>query len=324
MTFTRRQALLALAATASTVAARAADKFPSRPITIVVPFPPGGVVDRVGRLLGDKLSAGLGAPVIVQNKPGAGGTLGAAYVAKAAPDGYTLLLGGAATQVFDPILYKHVEYDATRDFAYVGQISSGPLVLVTGSKVAATDVPQLVAWLKERGNRASFASNGNGTFPHLVGELFKQTNGLASVHIPYSGGAAALTALIRGDVDFSINHIPVIQGMVKSGKLRALATTGAKRSAVFPNLPTLEEEGMKGLEANAWFGLLAPAATPPAVVDRCSTALATALKDPGVQSALIAQGDEVDFRGPNEFRQYVEAETAKWGNVVKSAHLQLS
>lgn len=323
MTISRRNALLGLAAAGCGLTALAEEPFPSRPVNIIVPFPAGGVVDRVARLLQPKMTSSLGVPVVVQNKGGAGGTIGAAYVAKAPADGYTLLLGGAATQVFDPVLYRRIDYDAVKDFAYIGQISSGPLVLVTGSNVPATSVPQLVAWLKEKGVRAFYASNGNGTFPHLAGELFKQANGLASAHIPYSGGALALTSLIRGDVAWSINHIPVVQGMVKAGKLRALATTGAKRSAVFPDLPTLEELGMKGLEANAWFGLLAPAGTPAPALARIGSALEDALKDPAVRTALIAQGDEVDYRPTQQFAQYVQAESAKWRKVVKTADLQL-
>jgi tripartite-type tricarboxylate transporter receptor subunit TctC len=324
MTLSRRPILLALAAAVCAAPAWAQEHYPSRPLTIVVPFPAGGVVDVVARLVGQKMSADLGTPVIVENKPGAGGTIGAAYVAKAKPDGYTILLGGSATQVFGPVLYKHLQYDAKKDFAPIGQISAGPLVLVTGARVPATNVPQLVGWLKQQGAHAFYASNGNGTFPQLAAELFKQANHLSTAHIPYGGGPAALTALISGDVAFSINHIPVVQGMVKSGKLHALATTGSRRSVVFPDLPTLEETGMKGFEAYAWWGLFAPAGTPAPVVNRLNQALAAALKDPHVRAGLNAQGDEVAFSSPKDFGAYVQAETAKWAKVVKIADLQLN
>lgn len=323
MNINRRNLLLALAAAAGAAPAAAQDRFPSRPVTIVVPFPPGGVVDIVARTVGQKMAGGLGVPVIIENKAGAGGTIGAAFVAKAKPDGYTLLLGGSATQVFGPALYKKLQYDAKKDFAPVGQISSGPLVLVTGSKVPATDVAQLTLYLKEQGVRGFYGSNGNGTFPHLAAELFKQANQLPSAHIPYSGGPATLTALIAGDIAYSINHIPVVQGTVKSGKLRALATTGKKRSVAFPNLPTLDEAGMKGFEANAWFGLFAPAGTPPEVVQALSEALAAALKDPAVRAALEAQGDEVSYSTPKDFAAFVNAETATWTKVVRTADLRL-
>jgi tripartite-type tricarboxylate transporter receptor subunit TctC len=323
MKTSRRMILGALAAAACTAPSWAQEKFPSRPLSIVVPFPAGGVVDGVARMVGQKMSAALGTPVVVENKPGAGGTIGATYVARAKPDGYTILLGGSATQVFGPALYKNLQYDAKKDFVPVGQISSGPLVLVTGSKAPATDVPQLTKYLKEQGVRAFYGSNGNGTFPQLAAELFKQANQLPAAHIPYSGGPAALTALITGDIAFSINHIPVVQGMVKAGKVRALATTGKKRSVAFPNLPTLDEAGMKGFEANAWWGLFAPAGTPADVVQKLNDALAEALKDPAVRSGLEAQGDEVAYSTPKDFGAYVNAESVKWTKVVKLADLRL-
>jgi tripartite-type tricarboxylate transporter receptor subunit TctC len=189
--------------------------------------------------------------------------------------------------------------------------------------VNAVDIPQLSQHLKAQGVRAFYGSNGNGTFPHLAAELFKQANGLPSAHIPYSGGPATLNALIAGDIAFSINHIPVVQGMVKSGRVRALATTGKKRSVVFPNLPTLDEAGMKGFEANAWWGLFAPAGTPPDILQALNDALATALKDPAVRSTLEAQGDEVAFSTPKDFAAFVKHESEVWTKVVKRADLQL-
>jgi tripartite-type tricarboxylate transporter receptor subunit TctC len=319
----RRILLAALAVGTLAVPAFAQDKFPSHPVTLVVPFPAGGVVDVVARTVGQKMSVALGQPVVIENKAGAGGTIGATYVAKARPDGYTILLGGSATQVFGPALYKNLQYDARKDFAPVGQISSGPLVLVTGSKVPATTVPQLAKYLKEQGVRAFYGSNGNGTFPHLAAELFKQANQLPSAHIPYGGGPSALTALITGDIAFSINHIPVVQGMVKAGKVRAIATTGKKRSVAFPDLPTLDEAGMKGFEANAWWGLFAPAGTPAEAVVKLNEALAVALKDPSVRAGLEKQGDEVAYSTPKDFGAYVQSESVKWTKVVKLADLRL-
>jgi tripartite-type tricarboxylate transporter receptor subunit TctC len=323
MNIPRRQICLALAAAACTSSAWAQEKFPSRPVTIVVPFPAGGVVDVVARMVGQKMSGALGVPVVVENKPGAGGTIGATFVARAKPDGYTILMGGLATQVIGPALYKNLQYDAKKDFAPVGQISSGPLVLVVGSKVTATDVPQLTNYLKDQGVRAFYGSNGNGTLPQLAAELFKQANQLSSAHIPYSGGPATLTALIAGDIAYSVNHIPVVQGMVKAGKVRALGTTGKKRSVAFPNLPTLEEAGMKGFEANAWWGMFVPAATPAEVVQKLNEALAAALNDPAVRAGLEAQGDEVAYSTSKDFGAYVNAESVKWTKVVKLANLSL-
>ena len=323
MRFALRHALIASLLGAFATLGWAQGAFPAHPITLIIPFPAGGVVDNVGRLVGQSMTKTLGVTVIVENKPGAGGTLGAALVAKAKPDGYTLLVGGSATQVFGPALYKNLPYDARRDFVPIGQISSGPLVLVVGSNVPSTDVPGLVSYLKTEGSHASYASNGNGTFPHLAAELFKQANHLSTTHIPYSGGPAAIIALIRGEVAFSINHIPVVQSMVKSGKIRALATTGSARSVVFPDIPTLEEVGMKGFDANAWWGLFAPAGTPADVVSKVNGALAVALKDPAVRAALAAQGDEAQYSSAKDFSIYVEAETQKWTKVVKTADLKI-
>lgn len=301
----------------------AQDTFPSKPVSLVVPFPPGGVVDVIARRVSEKMSAALGAPVIVENKPGAGGTLGATYVARAKPDGYTLLVGGAATQIFGPALYKNVSYDALRSFAPIGQISSGPLVLVVNPSVPGQTMPDLLAHLRTTGSRTFYGSNGNGTFPHLAGELFKQAHGLQSTHVPYSGGAATITALVANEISFSINHIPLAQGLAKSGRIRALATTGKTRSVVFPDLPTLDEAGLKGFEANAWFGLFAPQGTPAEVVQKLTDALAAALRDESVKKGLQAQGDEVSYSTPKDFAAYVAAENAKWGNVVKAAGVKV-
>ncbi|WP_427184798.1 Bug family tripartite tricarboxylate transporter substrate binding protein [Bordetella bronchialis] len=316
-------ALLALALGTAVTASQAAESYPSRPINLVVPFPAGGVVDVVARMVGQKMAGALGASIVVENKPGAGGTIGAAYVSKAAPDGYTLLLGGSATQVFGPALYKNLPYDARTAFAPVGQISSGPLVLVVGSTVKANTVPELVSYLKGQQDKAFYGSNGNGTFPQLAAELFKQANGLSTAHIPYNGGPAAMTALVAGDIAFSINHIPVVQGLVKGGKIRALATTGAKRSVAFPDLPTMQEAGMPGFEAGAWWGLFAPAGTPASAVDKLNMALKAALEDKAVQASLAAQGDEVLYSSPQDFGRFVQAETRKWTQVVKSADLKI-
>jgi len=300
-----------------------AQEFPSRPVTLVVPFPPGGVVDVVARMVSQKMAGPLGASIIVENRPGAGGTLGASYVAKARPDGYTVLMGGSATQVFGPAIYQDLQYDARRDFAPVGQISSGPLVVVVGSKVQARTMPELTAYLRDRKEQAFYGSNGNGTFPHLAAELFKQSNALLSTHVPYGGGPAVMTALVAGDIAFSINHIPVVQGLVKAGKVRALATTGRTRSVAFPDLPTLDESGMPGFEANAWWGLFAPAGTPQPAIDKLNAALADALRDEAVRSGLAAQGDEVAYSTPQDFSAFVAGETEKWTAVVRKAGLKV-
>lgn len=298
--------------------------YPSQPVTIVVPNPAGGVVDIIGRLVADRMSAALETSFIIENRVGAGGTIGAKAVASAKPDGYSLLLGGSATNVFAPFLYRNLPYDPLKDFAPIGQISAAPLVLVVNAQTNVRTVPELVALLRAKGVKANYGSNGNGTFPHLAGELFKQANQLQMTHVPYSGGPAVLTALITGDVDMSINHIPVVQGMVKAGKLRVIATTGHDRSKLYPDVPTLQEQGMKAFEANAWFGLFAPSKTPAAVVARLSAALAGALGDESLRQRLVAQGDEPSFSEPAAFAAFVAAEVRKWSAVIKAANVTIN
>jgi len=304
------------------VGAWAQETYPARPVTIICPFPAGGVVDIIARIVADKMGAGMKATFVVENKTGAGGTIGATAAARAAPDGYTLFMGGSATNVFAPSLYRNLAYDPVKSFAPIGQISASPLVVVIGSKTPASTVPELVALLKREGDKANYASNGPGTFPHLAAELFKQANGLATTHIPYNGGPAAVTALIQGDVTMSINHIAVIQGMVKSGKLKAIATTGRERADAFPSLPTLTELGMN-IEANTWFGLFAPAGTPRPIIERLGSELATALKDEAVRARLAQSGEETRFNPPATFAPYIEGEVAKWGKVIRESKISI-
>ncbi|MES2185038.1 MAG: tripartite tricarboxylate transporter substrate binding protein [Pseudomonadota bacterium] len=309
---------------AGVMAAHAQDAaYPSRPVTLVVPFPAGGVVDVLGRLVADKLQAALKGTVIVDNKPGAGGTLGAGLVARSRPDGYTVLLGGSATQIFGPVIYPKLSYDASRAFAPIGQISNGPLVVTLGAKMKASNFNEMVAELRNEGSQGNYGSNGNGTFPHLAAELLKHSTGLQTVHVPYIGGPAVVTALLAGDLSMSINHIPVVQGMVKSGKLRAVATTGAQRSAAFPDLPTVAESGVKGFEASAWFGLFAPAGTPAPVVQELTAALELALQDPDLRAKLLAQGDEPAYKAPGAFKGYIASETARWTPIIKNARISV-
>ena len=321
----RRTALLFLAAAATLLAAPGAsaqDGYPSKPITIVCPYPAGGVVDIISRIVAEKMGASMKATFIVENKAGAGGTIGAALVSKAAPDGYTLLMGGSATHVFAPSLYKSLAYDPLKGFVPIGQVSASPLVIVIGSKTPASTVPELVDVLKKSGDKANYASNASGTFPHLAGELFRQANQLQTTHVPYNGGPAAVTALLQGDVTLSINHIAVVQGMVKAGKLKAIATTGSQRADAFPNLPTLREAGMN-IEASAWFGLFAPAGTPRAIVERLSAELAAALKDEAVRARLAQSGEEARFVAPAAFTPYLESEIARWGKVIREAKIAI-
>ncbi len=299
--------------------AGAADEYPSKPISIVVPYPAGGVVDIVGRLVADKLGTALGKRVIVENKPGAGGTIGAAAVAKAAPDGYTLLVGGAATHVFAPLLYKTVPYDPVKQFAPISQLTAGPLVLVVNSALPAKNMAEFLAYVRANGDKVNFASNGKGTFPHLAAELMKQAANLNPTHIPYNGGPPAMIALAAGDVAFSVNHIPNVLAQIKAGKIRPLATTGLARSSSFPDLPTFDEAGFKGFETSAWFGLFAPPGTPPPIIDRLARETTEALKAKDLRDKLATQGDEPIGSTPAAFATYIGGEIAKWTKVVPDA-----
>jgi tripartite-type tricarboxylate transporter receptor subunit TctC len=312
-----RAGLLALALAANM--AGAADEYPSKPVSIVVPYPAGGIVDIVGRLVAEKLSVSLGKRVIVENKPGAGGTIGAAGVAKAAPDGYTLLLGGAATHVFAPLLYKTVPYDPVKGFAPISQLTAGPLVLVVNSAVRAQNMAEFLAHLRANGDKVNYSSNGKGTFPHLAVELMKQAASVNPTHVPYNGGPPAILALASGDVAFSVNHIPNVQAQVKAGRFRPLATTGLARSSSFPDLPTFDEAGFKGFETSAWFGLFAPAGTPQPIVDRLSRDAIEALKAKDLRDKLAMQGDEPVGSTPAAFASYIRGEIAKWTKVVRNA-----
>ena len=299
--------------------AGAADEYPSKPISIVVPYPAGGVVDIVGRLVADKLGNSLGKRVIVENKPGAGGTIGAAAVAKAAPDGYMLLLAGAATHVFAPLLYKSVPYDPIKQFAPISQLTAGPLVLVVNSALPARSMAEFLAYARANGDQVNYSSNGKGTFPHLAVELMKQAANLIPTHVPYNGGPPAILALASGDVAFSINHIPNVLAQVKAGKIRPLATTGLARSSSFPDLPTFDEAGFKGFETSAWFGLFAPPGTPQAIVDRLSRESIEALKAKDLRDKLAVGGDEPVGSTPAAFANYIRGEIAKWTPVVRNA-----
>lgn len=300
-----------------------AQDYPNRPVRLVVPFPPGGVVDLSGRLLADELSRQLGTTVIVENKPGAGGTIGAEQVARAPADGYTILLGGAATHAFAPWVYKQLRYDPVKSFVAVTQFTEGPLALCVSAASPIKTIDEFLKQLRASGTSLAYASNGTGTFPHLSVELMSQPLGAKPLHVPFPGGAQAVTALIAGDVQFSQNHIPVVQSHVKSGRLRALATTGASRSQAFPDLPTLKESGLD-VVASAWFGLFVPAGTPPAVVERIYQATAAAARSPALREKVAAQGDEIMVEGPAKFQAFQAAELEKWRRVIAGAGLQLN
>jgi tripartite-type tricarboxylate transporter receptor subunit TctC len=293
--------------------------WPSKPIKWVVPFAPGGTTDILARTVGEKLTVSLGQPVIIENKPGAGGGLGAEFTAKAAPDGYTIMGGTISTHAINASLYKSLPYDPVKDFVAITLIARVPNMLVINPAVPAKDVKELIALLKANPNKYSFASSGNGTSQHLSGELFKAMSGTEMQHIPYKGSPPALQDVMGGQVTMTFDNITTAWPLAKAGKLRALAVTTAKRSSVAPDVPTLAESGLPGFEVGSWQGVFAPAGTPPEIVKRLNAEIVKALNLPDVREKLGGLGAEIVADSPEEFSALVKAEVVKWADVVKKS-----
>jgi tripartite-type tricarboxylate transporter receptor subunit TctC len=306
--------------------AQAQSGWPTKPVRIVVPFAAGGTTDILARALAPELQRVFGQPFVVDNKPGAGGNTGAAEVAKAGGDGYTLLMGTVGTHAINPSLYPKMPYDHVKDFVPVTLVAGVPNVLVMNPAKAqalgVNTVADFVKALKANPGRLNMASSGNGTSIHLAGELFKTMTGTFMVHLPYRGSGPALIDLMAGNVDVMFDNLPSAMPHIKSGRLKALAVTSAQRSGALPELPTVEEAGgaaLKGYEASSWFGLLAPAGTPKDVVDRVQQETAKALATPAMKERLLAQGAIPSGMTSAEFVRFIAAETAKWARVVKAS-----
>jgi tripartite-type tricarboxylate transporter receptor subunit TctC len=306
--------------------AQAQSGWPTKPVRIVVPFAAGGTTDILARALAPELQRVFGQPFVVDNKPGAGGNTGAAEVAKAGGDGYTLLMGTVGTHAINPSLYPKMPYDHVKDFVPVTLVAGVPNVLVMNPAKAqalgVNTVADFVKALKANPGRLNMASSGNGTSIHLAGELFKTLTGTFMVHLPYRGSGPALIDLMAGNVDVMFDNLPSAMPHIKSGRLKALAVTSAQRSGALPELPTVEEAGgavLKGYEASSWFGLLAPAGTPKDVVDRLQQETAKALATPAMKERLLAQGAIPSGMTSAEFVRFIAAETAKWARVVKAS-----
>jgi tripartite-type tricarboxylate transporter receptor subunit TctC len=291
----------------------AAQAYPSKIIRIIVGFAP---VDINARLLAPKLTEYFGQQVIVDNKPGAGTNIANEFVAKAPPDGYTLLMNTAAVAI-NMSLYKKVGFDTLRDFAAVSVFSVSPNVLVVHSSVPVKSAKDLIALAKSKPGSINYSSAGSGTTQHLAAELFKLRSGTNIVHVPYKGSAPSLTALIGGEVSLTFANIPAIFQHVKSGRLRPLATTGTKRSELMPNVPTMAEAGVKGVEVEVWYGVLAPAHTPREIINTLGSAIAKAARSPDVKQRLTEQGAEPVGSSPDEFAKLLREEVTKWAEVVK-------
>jgi tripartite-type tricarboxylate transporter receptor subunit TctC len=312
------RALLALAALLAQ-AAPAQDAYPTRPIRFVVAFPPGGGTDIIARSIAQKLAERLGQQVVVDNRPGAGGNIGTDIVAKAAPDGYTVLMGSAGPLAINASLLGKMPFDPLRDLAPVTLAASTPNVLVVHPSVAAATVGELVALARARPGAIYFASSGPGTPAQLAGELFNSMAGVRMVHVPYKGAAPALTDLLGGQVQVMFSTLPPALPHIKDGKLRALAVTSLRRSGAMPELPTVDEAALPGFEAITWHGVVVPAGTPAAIIARLNREIVAILHRPDIVERLSSQGSEPVGSTPEEFAAYIQSETVKWAKVVRQS-----
>jgi tripartite-type tricarboxylate transporter receptor subunit TctC len=316
-----KRLICAAAATLALLSATAiaAADYPERPVTIVVGFPPGGASDILARILADKLGSLLGKPFVVDNRPGAGGNVGGEVVAHAAADGYTLLLGNNAILATNASLYKKIGFDPVRDFAPISLIGTQANVLVVNKDVPAHSLAELIALAKANPGKLNFASSGYGLAAHLAGELFKSDAHIDIVHVPYKGSAPALQDVIAGADQMMFATTSGVMGFLSNGQVRALAVTTLKRTAILPDIPTMDEAGLPGFEATTWHGLVAPAGTPPDIVETLHRAIVDALKDPGVQQKLSALGIDAVGDTPDGFTAYIAAEIPKWSAIIKAS-----
>ena len=310
--------LLAALAVALIPLVASAQNFPTRPITIVVPYPPGGLIDLVARIIQAPMQADLGQAVAVENRAGAGGNVGADLVAHASADGYTLLLANPSLAI-SPSIYRKLNYRPIEDFAYVGRFGSVPNVLVVNPTLPVKTAQDLVAYARKHPGQLNYGSPGYGTSPQLSSELFKSMTQTFIVHIPFRGAGPSIAALLANDVQMMIDNIPPQVPLIKAGKVRALAVTSLHRVNVLPDVPTMDEVGLKGYEIVSWFGLAAPAGTPPAVVKRLNDALNRSSQDPKARAALEGRGATVVQVSPEDFTAFVKSETAKFAPIVKRA-----
>lgn len=319
----RRTALLALTLAALTLAPalQAQDRFPSKPMTLVVPASPGGAIDLAARLIGNRLSQLYGQPVSIDNRTGATGIVGTELVAKAAPDGHTLALV-ASSHAINPGMYAKLPFDTIKSFAPVAQTHSVPLMLVVAPSLPVKTLPELIAWGRANPGKLSFASSGKGGAPHMSGELFKSMTGLDMLHIPYKGSTLAHPDLISGRTAMMFDTVAAIATQVKSGNVRAIAVTTARRTSAFPDLPTMQEAGLKGYDTSTWGGLLAPAGTPREVVNKLNADVNRILAEPEVRDKLNAAGIDVATGTPQQFADFIQNEMTRWLKVARDANIQ--
>jgi len=301
----------------------AAADFPAKPIHLIVPFPPGGGNDTVARAIAQEVGPDLGQPLIIDNRPGAGGSVGAELAAKAPADGYTLFLAGVGSHAVNPNLHKKLPYDAVKDFTPITLIASAPSVLVVNPSVPAKTVAEFTAYARANPGKLNYASNGNGSAAQLAAAMYEWMAGVKMVHVPYKGIAPAMTDLLSGEVQLMFGTIVALVPHIQAGKLRALAVTSKKRSSLLTDIPTLAESGLPEYEAGSWYGILAPAGTPPDIIAKLNTVVVKALRQPDVAKRLVQEGAEPIGSTPEEFGAHIKSEIARVGRVVREAGIKI-
>jgi tripartite-type tricarboxylate transporter receptor subunit TctC len=316
------RSLSALLLCVATLAQAQSPGYPSKPIHLIVPFPPGGGNDTVARAIAQQISPELGQPVVIDNKPGAGGSVGAELAAKAPADGYTLFLAGVGSHVVNPNVHKKLGYDPLKDFAPITLIASAPSVLVVNPKVPAQNIAEFTAYARANPGKLNYASNGTGSAAQLAAAMYETMAGVKMVHVPYKGIAPALTDLLGGEVQLMFGTVVALVPHIQAGKLRALAVTGKKRSPLIPDVPTLRESGLPEYEAGSWYGIEAPAGTPRAIIEQLNAVIVKALKQPDVAKRLATEGAEVIGSTPEEFGAHIKADLERVGKIVRAAGIQ--
>ena len=310
-------AALALAATIASAAG-----YPERPVSVIVPFPPGGSSDMIARVLAAKMQEKMGGTFVVENKAGATGTIGAAYVKNAKPDGYTLLVSSLAPFAVNPFLQKNLPYDPAKDFDLLSVLVQAPNVLVANPKVPVQTVADVIAYLKQHPGEASFASSGAGSSDHLTAELFWQETGTKGLHVPYKGGGPAIQDLVGGQVQFSFQNLNAVISQIQAGTLKAIAITSARRSPLLPNVPTLDESGIKNADVYSWQAIAGPRGMPADVKAKLHQGIVAAMNDPEAQKRLTSLGFEIVANTPEQFAKFQAQELARWKRVITAAHIE--
>ncbi|HZN85356.1 MAG TPA: tripartite tricarboxylate transporter substrate binding protein [Burkholderiales bacterium] len=313
---------IAVALLVAVFACAAQAQYPNRPVKLIVPFPPAGATDIVGRIVAQKLGEQLGQSVVVENRPGAGGSIGSDLVAKSSPDGYTLLIATSSTHSIGPVLQK-LPYDPLKDFAPITHVANVPNVLVVSPKLPVGSVAELIALAKSKPGQLNFASSGVGTIVHLNAELFKMLAGVDLVHVPYKGTALSIPDVANGSIAMLFDSLASVQPHIKAGRVRPLAVNAQKRSALMPEVPTLAEAGMPAFDRYTWFGMFAPAGTPAAIVDRVQGEVLAALKAPDLLERFAAAGAEAVGSTPEQFVERIKSDAAKWAQVIKAANVKV-